>query len=228
LWRIILDIAWCRFRNASASVPNLLLSILHFARQRFPICSAPFQWFHTVSILLLIHYFVLAHSPTDAFGWWQTILTSQTVAYRRFDAFLLAIAHSRLLLFVTLNDWFVGVAVVLAAIPAHDVIVIVIMPAVWAVLPPVNIKPTARCSLRQHIAAVGIVRVTREPVFIDEMLTAAIAYDDNGFYFLLHNRYIICYAPTGNMNGIIVRVVTFFLPLRKWRIYTVSAFLQSQ
>ena len=48
-------------------------------------------------LVLLIHYFVLTHPATNTLGWWQTILTSQTVAYRRLNPFLFAIAHSSFL-----------------------------------------------------------------------------------------------------------------------------------
>jgi hypothetical protein len=44
--------------------------------------------------VLLIHYFVLAHSATDTLGWWHAIFTSQTVPHRWLDSFFLAIAHS--------------------------------------------------------------------------------------------------------------------------------------
>ena len=51
--------------------------------------------------VLLIHYFVLTHPATDALGWWQTILTSHTVAHRRLNPFLLAIAHFSFILTIT-------------------------------------------------------------------------------------------------------------------------------
>ena len=48
----------------------------------------------TLTSALLLHYFVLTHPATDTLGWWQAILTSQTVAHRRLNPFLFAIAHS--------------------------------------------------------------------------------------------------------------------------------------